>query len=140
VSNFDLDPKCQFCTIPRDTIALSPNFYAKFDPFPVSRGHALVIPTRHVESLFDLTAKEMTEAFKVMSSVRALVSANHEPDAWNVGVNDGRAAGRTIDHLHIHLIPRYVGDVADPRGGVRKIMPGVTGVQFGDNNVQTNRF
>lgn len=117
--------ECIFCGDPTaDRITDTSRFYAKWDGFPLSRGHALVIPKRHVVSLFELTTDEVAEAYGLLAHVRALVGRAHQPDGYNVGVNDGRAAGRTVDHLHVHLIPRYSGDVSDPRGGVRNILPG----------------
>lgn len=118
---------CVFCRIDdedeRRLITSTTNFYARYDKFPVSRGHAEVVPFRHIESFFDLLTEEAAEAYTLMREVRNIVGKRFHPDGFNIGINDGRAAGRTIHHLHIHLIPRYFGDVEDPRGGVRNILP-----------------
>jgi diadenosine tetraphosphate (Ap4A) HIT family hydrolase len=114
---------CLFCspdTSDNVVVARTPHCYARCDNFPLADGHLQVVPFRHVESLFDLTQQEVVEVWQLMSEMTARISA----DGWNVGVNEGRAAGRTVDHVHIHLIPRRHGDVPDPRGGVRNILPG----------------
>lgn len=90
---------------------------------PVSPGHTLVIPRRHVASLSDLTAEEAGAIWSLLAGARSVLDSEFRPDGYNVGVNDGRAAGQTVMHLHVHLIPRYEGDRADPRGGVRWIFP-----------------
>ncbi len=117
---------CVFCNgaLANERIAESPRFLALADGYPVSPGHARIVPREHVVSLADLTADALGEAFGLLAKARTLIDAAYRPDAYNVGINDGRAAGRTVDHLHIHLIPRYEGDVPDPRGGVRLILPG----------------
>lgn len=100
------------------------NFYVRWDNYPVSDGHVEVVPKRHVESFFELSHDEVAEAYDLMKQAQRKLDEKFQPDAYTIGVNDGRAAGRTVDHLHIHLIPRYEGDVADPRGGVRHVLPG----------------
>ena len=99
-------------------------FYARWDQFPVSKGHAEVIPKRHVKSFFDLTQEELVQMYELLCETKKKIDEKFNPDAYNIGINDGETAGRTIHHLHIHLIPRYKGDVEDPRGGVRHIIPG----------------
>ena len=93
------------------------------DGFPVSNGHSLVISRRHVTSLFDLTADEQAALWRLVAKVRANLMAELHPAGFNIGVNDGQAAGQTVAHAHIHVIPRYSGDVADPRGGIRWVVP-----------------
>ncbi len=93
------------------------------DAYPVSPGHSLVIPKRHVGSLFDLSMDEASSAFELLGRARRVLQAEYKPDGFNIGVNDGRAAGQTVPHLHVHLIPRYAGDAPDPRGGIRWIFP-----------------
>ena len=119
---------CLFCnyndTESHKIIAENDLAYSRWDNFPVSNGHAEVIPKRHVESFFDLKNEEVTAIYDLAKQVKEIVDAKFSPDAYNVGVNDGRAAGRTIDHCHVHIIPRYTGDVDEPRGGVRHIIPG----------------
>jgi diadenosine tetraphosphate (Ap4A) HIT family hydrolase len=96
---------------------------AFFDGYPITEGHALIIPRRHVASLFDLGPGEQSALWMLVSEVREELKAKFKPDAFTIGINDGIAAGQTILHAHIHVIPRRSGDVADPRGGVRWIMP-----------------
>ena len=93
------------------------------DGFPVSPGHVLVIPHRHVGSFFDTTPAERRAILDAIEIARRAVEKEHRPDGWNIGINDGAAAGQTVPHLHVHLIPRYKGDRPDPRGGVRWILP-----------------
>jgi diadenosine tetraphosphate (Ap4A) HIT family hydrolase len=95
---------------------------AFFDGFPVSEGHALVIPKAHVASIFDLAPKELSVVWNLVGRVRQKLQQKYSPDAFNIGVNDGFAAGQTVSHAHIHIIPRRKGDVADPRGGVRWVI------------------
>ncbi len=120
--------ECIFCKLLRDSphkiIAQNNTFFAIYDEFPVSRGHALLIPKRHVESFFDITKEELDDLFELIKKVKEIVDKEFNPDGYNIGVNEGRAAGKTIDHLHIHLIPRYEGDVENPVGGVRNVIPG----------------
>jgi diadenosine tetraphosphate (Ap4A) HIT family hydrolase len=93
------------------------------DSFPVSPGHTLVIPRRHIGSFFELWAEERAAMLALLDSAKAGVEAEFHPDGYNIGINDGSAAGQTVPHLHIHLIPRYAGDTPDPRGGVRWVLP-----------------
>jgi diadenosine tetraphosphate (Ap4A) HIT family hydrolase len=93
------------------------------DAFPVAEGHVLVVPKRHVASLFDLPDEELAALWKLVALVRAKLASELKPDGFNVGLNDGAAAGQTVPHAHVHVIPRRAGDVADPRGGVRWILP-----------------
>ena len=101
----------------------SPLAMALSDGFPVSRGHCLVVPRRHVRSWFETTEDERREILYLLDEAREAVGRAHNPDGFNIGINDGPAAGQTIPHLHVHLIPRYAGDVRDPRGGVRWVLP-----------------
>lgn len=115
---------CPFCTLP-DSRIVEENEHAVviLDGFPVSLGHSLIIPKRHVGSFFEITDIERAALFKLLDRAKELVSDQHQPDGFNIGINDGAAAGQTVPHLHIHLIPRYDGDLADPRGGVRWVIP-----------------
>ena len=92
------------------------------DGFPVSPGHTLVIPKRHIGSFFDLSAEERQALMELVDSAKQVLDAKYQPDAYNIGINDGPAAGQTVLHVHVHLIPRYHGDCDDPRGGIRWIM------------------
>ncbi|HOW76645.1 MAG TPA: HIT family protein [Candidatus Competibacteraceae bacterium] len=93
------------------------------DALPVSLGHTLLIPRRHVASLFGLTMVEWVELGQMLVRARTALLDEFHPDGFNIGINDGPAAGQTLSHLHVHLIPRYRGDQPDPRGGVRWIFP-----------------
>ena len=93
------------------------------DGFPVSPGHTLIIPHRHIGSFFELTSEERDGLMALLEPGKAQIDQEMNPAAYNIGINDGAAAGQTIPHLHIHLIPRYDGDMADPRGGVRYVIP-----------------
>lgn len=116
-------PDCLFCK-PEGVIVENNFVYGKFDKFPVTKGHALVIPKRHVLSFFELREEELQELYDALCRLKEKIDKEHHPDGYNVGINDGEAAGRTIHHLHVHLIPRYKGDVEAPAGGVRHIVPG----------------
>ncbi len=114
---------CPFCNLDAARILLENDAgLAIRDAFPVSEGHTLVVPKQHVASLYDLDAKEQAALWELAANVRAKLAEEFHPDGFNVGVNDGRAAGQTVMHAHIHIIPRYVGDSSDPRGGVRWVM------------------
>ena len=93
------------------------------DGFPVSNGHFLVVPRRHESDFFALTQAEQEDMLAVARDVQSLLRSQHNPAGFNVGINVGTAAGQTVGHAHLHLIPRYNGDVADPRGGVRWVIP-----------------
>ena len=115
---------CPFCALPPSRIERASELaIALFDAYPVSEGHALVIPRRHVKSARDLSDAEMLEIWRLLQEMRSLISCSGAPDGFNIGVNDGAAAGQTVRHVHFHLIPRYAGDVPDPRGGVRWVLP-----------------
>jgi ATP adenylyltransferase len=115
---------CAFCHLHRPILAETALSLAFLDGFPVSKGHTLVIPKRHVLSIWDLSTKEYVDAFKLVRQVKEVLQERFEPQGFNIGVNCGEVAGQTVFHAHIHLIPRYDGDVPSPRGGVRNIIPG----------------
>ncbi|OGC38057.1 hypothetical protein A2V54_00280 [candidate division WWE3 bacterium RBG_19FT_COMBO_53_11] len=121
-------PKCLFCDIYQNKTEPifyeNEHFYARFDNFPASPGHCEIVSKRHVVSFFELTAEEAPFLLEANKEAKKIIDEKFHPDAYNIGVNDGEAAGRTIHHLHIHLIPRYSGDMENPRGGVRHIIPG----------------
>ena len=115
---------CPFCTLEPSRIILSNGHAVAIrDGFPISKGHTLVIPKRHIASLFEATTEEQAALFEVLAAARKQLQDELRPDGFNIGINDGAAAGQTVMHLHIHLIPRYSGDQPDPRGGVRWIFP-----------------
>jgi len=115
---------CIFCTLPDNRI-LDKNQFGMVvrDGYPISPGHTLVIPKRHVGSFFELNPEEAADLMSLLRSAKNVLQVEFKPDGYNIGINDGASAGQTVPHLHIHLIPRYRGDSADPRGGVRWIIP-----------------
>ena len=115
---------CPFCTLPPERI-IDENEHAVwiYDGFPLSPGHSLIIPKRHVGSFFEITTAEKIAILNSLDLAKNVVSTEHLPNSYNIGVNDGPAAGQTVPHLHVHLIPRYINDVKDPRGGVRWVIP-----------------
>lgn len=116
---------CPFCPPAPERIVASNAFALCIrDGYPVSPGHTLVIPRRHAASFWDLDAAERTAMLELLDRARAALVAEFAPDGFNIGINDGAAAGQTVLHVHLHLIPRYRGDLPDPRGGVRWVIPG----------------
>lgn len=114
--------ECIFCKLEdREVIAENQLAAAFYDKFPVNRGHVLIVPKRHVEDYFKATKEEICAINDLIFEVKEIIDQKFKPDGYNIGVNVGSPAGQTIFHLHFHLIPRYKGDVPDPRGGVRKI-------------------
>ncbi len=112
---------CPFCSLEGENILReTPLAVALEDPFPVAPGHALVIPRRHVTRLGELDEKELLQIFDCVTQLQAERSDAH---GFNVGFNQGRAAGQSIPHLHCHVIPRTAGDVENPQGGVRSVIP-----------------
>jgi diadenosine tetraphosphate (Ap4A) HIT family hydrolase len=119
-----MNGNCPFCEpAPERIVASAPLALALRDAYPISPGHALIVPRRHIASLVDLQPDEARSLWALLKDVRALLDSEHRPDGYNVGVNDGAAAGQTVMHLHVHLVPRYTGDRPDPRGGVRWVIP-----------------
>lgn len=118
------DIKCAFCSLdPGRILATNKHAVAVLDGFPISPGHMLILPKRHIITLFDTTTEELIALFNLLFVVRKLLRTNQSPDGFNIGVNDGVAAGQTVMHIHVHLIPRYAGDTPEPRGGIRWIFP-----------------
>ena len=161
MSSTQSEQKCYFCKVSSGHadpfIFENRSFVGIFDTNPVNPGHALVIPRRHVVSIFDLNEAERDDYFDALCGVKAVIETTRfaalypsmiaredlrdrpmdqikavlelpflgsKPDAYTVGNNDGREAGRSIDHLHVIILPRYRGDVADPKGGIRNVIPG----------------
>lgn len=118
---------CVFCNVDSSVklITESATAFAIYDKFPISRGHALIVPKRHCKDYFDLTFKEQSACIFMVNFVKEYLQKNYNPEGFNIGINVLEVAGQTIDHAHIHLIPRYVNDVANPIGGVRNIIPGM---------------
>lgn len=116
--------QCPFCTMPIErVIAENESGFVIRDGFPVSPGHTLIIPHRHIGSFFELSRQEHDDLFELLDQAKLVLDCEFEPNAYNIGINDGPAAGQTVPHLHIHLIPRFEGDMPDPRGGVRYVIP-----------------
>lgn len=119
---------CLFCdknnSKKHKIICENDSFYARWDNYPVSLGHSEVVPKKHINSYFDLSGDELNQAHDLLLKVKKIVDCKYHPNAYNVGINNGKEAGQSIFHLHIHLIPRYIGDVKNPRGGVRNVIPG----------------
>lgn len=116
---------CLFCEFLKNKKIAAENdlAFAIFDGFPVNPGHVLVIPKRHVANYFELTSAEVLAINGLLNEMKAEVEAKFHPDGYNIGVNVGADAGQSIFHVHVHLIPRYKGDVESPRGGVRGVIP-----------------
>jgi len=115
---------CPFCNLPPERIIDSNEFGLTIrDGFPVSPGHTLVIPKRHIGSWFEIIKEEQLGLLDLLARAKAVLQEEHSPDGYNIGINDGPAAGQTVPHLHMHLIPRYKDDMNDPRGGVRWVIP-----------------
>src|SRR5262249_9115523 len=107
-------PRCPFCHLEASRICLENEFAAVFpDAFPISEGHTFVVPKRHVASLFDLPEEEQAALWRLVALARGKLMSELKPDGFNVGVNDGPAAGQTVMHAHVHIIPRREGDVPD---------------------------
>ncbi|MDB4699230.1 HIT domain-containing protein, partial [Candidatus Latescibacteria bacterium] len=116
---------CPFCTPPAETVFFKGEYvYGMWEGYPIAEGHALLVPYRHVSSWFDATPEEQRELMQALAVVRAHVLDQCPAEAFNISINDGRAAGQTVDHLHVHLIPRYADDHLDSTDGVPHVIPG----------------
>ena len=115
-------PLCESAST-RPILAANEWAVAFLDAFPVSPGHALIVSRRHVADLFELEAHEAAGLWALIDPVKAAITQAHSPDGYNIGVNVGPAAGQTVAHAHVHVIPRYAGDSPDPRGGIRWVIP-----------------
>lgn len=118
------DKDCIFCKQP-ETEVICENELARafFDKFPVSEGHVLITPKRHAVTFFDATKEELAAIMELTFKVKEILDERYNPDGYNIGVNVNYAAGQTIFHLHVHVIPRHKGDIDDPKGGIRNIKP-----------------
>lgn len=124
MTNCLYDEACPFCNpLPGRVFFESPLLVGLWDGFPVAPGHALLVPRRHVATWFDATREERAALTDAIDAARTAIEREHRPDGYNIGINVGAAAGQTVFHLHLHVIPRYQGDMADPRGGVRHVIP-----------------
>jgi diadenosine tetraphosphate (Ap4A) HIT family hydrolase len=112
---------CELCA-PGGVVCGNALAYAAFDKNSLSTGHVIVVPRRHVADFFEMTAEEQGAVLALLNEARRIVQARHSPDGYNIGANVGAAAGQSRMHVHFHLIPRYRGDVEDPRGGIRCVL------------------
>ncbi len=112
---------CELCE-PEEILFSDDHAYVRFDNHSLSRGHVLVVPQRHVANFFDMSEDEKSSVLKLLDRAKEYIEREFAPGGFNIGVNIGRAAGQSRMHVHVHLIPRYEGDVADPRGGVRRVL------------------
>ena len=125
-ANNAISTTCPFCSMLQTAEILmeSELAYAVYDKFPVNPGHSLVIPKKHAADYFDLTPGEQNACWDLVNKIKAILDQRFCPDGYNVGINNLAAAGQTVPHVHIHIIPRYLGDVERPEGGVRGVIPG----------------
>ncbi len=119
----DPNDPCLFCTDPRGVSIQHELAFGARDSYPASPGHTVIIPRRHVASFFDLTPEEVAACMGLIKEEKKIIDEEFNPDGYNIGVNVGPAAGQSIFHVHIHIIPRYKGDVENPQGGVRHVIP-----------------
>ena len=113
---------CIFCCN-RNIVIENELAYADYDTYPVSPGHCLIITRRHVTGYFQATAEEKAAIWALVDEMKTIIDRDFKPDGYNVGVNVGKAGGQSVPHIHIHMIPRYTGDMENPRGGVRGVIP-----------------
>ncbi len=116
--------QCPFCNIEREIITENNRSVAIYDGYPVSKGHALIIPKLHCANYFELSLEDQYACITLLNETKNIIQSKYNPDGFNVGININEVAGQTIPHVHIHLIPRYSGDVERPKGGVRGVIPG----------------
>ena len=114
---------CELCN-PADVLFRTELAYVRKDDHALSAGHVLVVPFRHVAGFFEMTADEKRDVMSLLDRAKASIERDHAPDGYNIGVNIGQAAGQSRMHVHVHLIPRYRGDVSDPSGGIRCVLTG----------------
>lgn len=115
------DQPCPLC-VQEDLVLRNALAYVRRDNFALARGHVLVVPVRHVADFFDMTTEEKHAVIALLDEAKTQIDKEHAPDGYNIGVNIGKAGGQSRMHVHMHLIPRYHGDVADPRGGIRCVL------------------
>jgi diadenosine tetraphosphate (Ap4A) HIT family hydrolase len=112
---------CELC-VAHDVVAENSLAYVRYDNTSLSRGHVLVIPRRHVANFFDMTTDEQSAVLSLLNHAQRLFRKQHAPDGYNIGVNIGKAEGQSRMHVHVHLIPRYTGDVPNPQGQIRRVL------------------
>lgn len=135
------DERCHFCRLSRrvEIICETATCVAFYDGYPVSPGHALIIPKRHVSSYFDLTNHEREAMNVMLQYVKQKIDERYHPDGYNIGINVNEAAGQSVPHVHMHLIPRYKGDVKNPKGGVRGVIPSKQSYSSEDEKVEKKK-
>ncbi len=116
-------PNCPFCVKP-DAVIENELAFARYDGYPVSASHCLIMPRRHVAEYFQATAEEKTAIWSLVDEMKVIIDQECQPDGYNVGINIGESAGQSVPHIHVHIIPRCEGDMENPRGGVRGVIPG----------------
>lgn len=116
---------CPFCNIEKERIIIENSFcYSVYDYFPVSIGHTLIVTKEHISNFFELSNNQKYALIDMLSEMEVFLKKKYNPDGFNVGININKTAGQTINHVHVHLIPRFINDVLDPTGGVRNVIPG----------------
>jgi len=118
-----MEKTCPFCNGEKSPLLMNSLAFAIYDKYPVTQGHTLVIPKRHYSDFFESKKEEIDAILSLLWEAKGLLDTRHRPDGFNVGINCGTPAGQTILHFHVHLIPRYKGDMDDPTGGVRGVIP-----------------
>ena len=113
--------QCELC-IPKQVIAEDENAYVGYDSNSLSRGHVIAVPKRHVANYFEMTDTEKLSIIELLDRAKAIIDREFSPDGYNIGANVGEAAGQSRMHVHVHLIPRYRGDVENPSGGIRCVL------------------
>lgn len=117
---------CIFCNNfikNKEKIAENNSCFAFFDEFPVNDGHVLIVSKRHANTFFDLTKVEQCDMIDLLNECKIIIDNAYKPQGYNIGLNCGEVAGQSVMHVHMHLIPRYLGDVENPRGGIRGVIP-----------------
>lgn len=123
VEDIEVEPesKCPFCNS-SETLISNKYGFVRYDKYPVTNGHCLIIPHRHFSDYFNSTDQEKIAMLKLIDETKVFLDEKYNPTGYNIGINIGETAGQTVMHLHIHLIPRYDGDTEDPKGGVRGVI------------------
>jgi len=120
--------KCELCAM-ESVLSENGLAYVRGDNYPLSPGHVIVVPKRHVADFFEMSREEQVAVIDLLREARTLIHAKHSPDGYNIGANIGQAAGQSRMHVHVHLIPRYLGDVPNPKGGIRCVLPNNPGAR-----------
>ena len=112
---------CELCA-PAEILTQDDTAYVRYDSNSLASGHVILVPKRHVANYFDMTSAEKVSIMTLLDSAKEIIDRRFTPDGYNIGVNVGKAAGQSRRHVHVHLIPRYRGDIADPSGGIRCVL------------------